>query len=72
MTIDIIAINPKTNKVCTFRDSRESDLRNVNGKQFYFFNNYQPLWEVVRIEKVSQERIDAEDGYFAKYGSACE
>jgi len=72
MKIDIIAINPKTNKACTFRDSSESDLRLVDGKQFYFFNNYQPLWEVVGIEEVSQKRIDAENGYFAKYGSACE
>lgn len=70
--IDISAICPRTNKVWTFRDSRESDLREVNGKQYYFYNKVQPLWEVVNIYEVPQDRIDAENAYFAKYGTACE
>lgn len=72
MKIDITAINPKTKRPCTFRNSRESDLRVVDGKQFYFYNKFQPLWEVVGIEEVSQARINAENSYFAKYGTACE
>lgn len=65
------AINPKTSEVWGFSPVSEDKLETIGGKLFYVYNRFRK-WEVVGYIEIPQAQLDAEDAYFAKYGTACE
>lgn len=69
--LHVSAINPKTSKVWGFSPVSEDKLETIGGKLFYVYNRFQK-WEVVEYSEIPQAQLDAEDAYFAKYGTACE
>jgi len=70
---DVIAIDPCTNRPCTFKHVGRDQLRqNEHGETVFAYNDHYDSCEVISVVEVPQAELDAMASYFKRYGTACE
>ncbi len=70
---DVKAIDPTTNRPCTFRSVSRDQLRqNDSGETVFRYNDHYNSCEVISVVEVPQAKLDAMASYFKKYGTANE
>ena len=70
---DVKAIDPTTNRPCTFRSVSRDQLRqNNSGETVFRYNDYYDSCEVISVVEVPQAKLDAMASYFKRYGTANE
>ena len=67
---NVLAIDPITNRECTFEMVPSDQLRqNEHGETVFFYNDHYPDCEVISAVEVPQEKIDSMLSYFSQYGT---
>ena len=69
---DVKAIDPETNRPCTFKHvGRDRLFQNESGETRFRYN-YVTDCEVIEVKEVPQSELDAMASYFNTYGTANE
>ena len=69
---DVKAIDPETNRPCTFKSvGRDRLFQNESGETRFRYN-YVTDCEVIEVKEVPQSELDAMASYFNTYGTANE
>ena len=72
-SFDVKAIDPITNRPCTFRSVSRDQLRqNDSGETVFRYNDHYDSCEVISVVEVPQAKMDSMARYFEKYGTANE
>ena len=70
---DVKAIDPTTNRPCTFKHVRRDRLRqNEHGETVFRYNDRYDSCETLNVTEVPPSELDVMNSYFNKYGTACE
>ena len=70
---DVKAIDPTTNRPCTFKHvSRDRLRQNEHGETVFRYNDHHDSCEVISVVEVPQSELDAMKAYFDRFGTACE
>ncbi len=72
-TVNVTYISPfNGNTVRSVEVSSDRVYMNTIGDVVFRYNDFYPACQVIEVELVDQDRLDAKRNYFEQYGTACE